>query len=211
MYMKITERAPSRRISDVLEFDLGPRMGFEHHSPVVDELAGHHGVLAQLRKLGSRLLTRDRGDVRPRRRPSAAALLSPADPGVFSLWERRAVAAFASILTGNVHQAKYVGLLADSHNDTGERVGDLSQAVLAEAHRLASTMPLDRYRVGDRLRERLNDRVAAALEHVWQILHGLSGTGASRQCLSRAGWSEDDIVSLEHVVSLFSPMSVIRH
>ena len=143
--------------------------------------------------------------------PGAADLLSPARPGTFSLWERRLIAALAATLAGDG------GLLAQSRallaqddavrDDAGGFMsgGDLTRAALSEAERIIGAGQA-RYRCPDRLKERLGDRVAAALEYAWLlILRPGHVAEDDRRRLIRHGWSTPEIAQLEAVIRLSRP------
>ncbi len=217
MYLKTVERASSQLISGFIERGQDLRMGREHRIEPPETQTGR-GMIDQLRGLGSRMLGKGRSRPDLSTRPTANELLFPARPGLFNIWERRAVAAFAAIIGGHARQAQYVELLADSHRDAGAldsllmSGGDLSHAVLAEAHRLTATPPNGgRYRVPDQLRQRLGDRIAAAIEHAWHLSRGLASDATAQARLTRAGWSTAEITALDQIIGLLIPAAGTRH
>ncbi|MFT4012520.1 MAG: hypothetical protein QM682_03770 [Paracoccus sp. (in: a-proteobacteria)] len=209
MYLKSVERSSFLSVSD-MEGRWGPSL--------TSGGAATRGMLDHLRGFGQRMLGLNRQPVEVSPRPSATALLYPARPGLFTIWERRAIAAFAAILSGHARQAQYIELLADSQKDaTGlgsewMSGSDLSQAVLAEAHRLLEEPPAQaRYRMRDQLRERLGDRLATALEHTWRRLRQSAPDEALTLRLSRAGWTDPEIREMDQIIALLKPRSPAWH
>lgn len=205
MHMKTVERASSQLISGYA--------GHEGRMGVLDRTTEpSRGMFDHLVELGGKILNRG---LRARQTVTLTAteLLFPARPGFFNLWERRAVAAFASVLTDHRRKDQYVALLGESAQDDGLLADllmsgqDVSRAVLAEASRLTHEPTLTgRYRVSDPLRQRVGERLAAAMEHVWLLASHQDGRGArddaARLRLTRAGWSATEIGTLEQIIRL---------
>lgn len=208
MHLKSVERASSQLVSGYGAAELGPRPGRTQRRDVEPS----RSMFDQLVELGGKFLSRG---LRSRQTaiPTATELLFPTRPGLFNIWERRAVAAFAATLSHHRRADQYVALLTESGEDGG-MLGDLlmsgqdlSRAVLAEAERLRhDPAGPQRYRVSDALRQRLGDRLAAALEHAWLLAARRDERGARDQAarlrLTRAGWSAPEIAMLEQIVRL---------
>lgn len=149
-------------------------------------------------------------------------LLSPRRPGLFSLWERRAIAAFAATLAGDAETLIHCRrLLAEESQNFGELSdmamsgGDPAAAVLAEARRVAQSQftpagqavgKAARYRVPAGLRDRLGDRLAAGLEYAWSLLAGPDQVGHDdHRRLTRNGWAPAEIAQLTSLLDLLRP------
>ncbi len=144
----------------------------------------------------------------------AEDLLAPARAGLFSLWERRAVAVFVATLAGNPAQRDYRQLLDQVQDSDGPLAElllsgrDMGEAIVAEAHRLAG-QPQPRYRASEALYHRLGDRLAVALEHGWHVLHGDAEDGDSHKRLLRYGWSQPEIAQLEQIIRQVIPSRAV--
>lgn len=155
---------------------------------------------------------------RPAARENAEAsyrlLLHPETPGAVSLVERRAVAAFVAILTGEEQtRAHFLALLRQTDAE-GARLAPLIEA---EAEGAARPGPYGRfppgplsgddldgptYRLDPALRPAFGARLSAALEHAHLLtLHPRDASADALQALLAAGWTTTGVVTLSQLVA----------
>ena len=173
--------------------------------------------LAAVRPGGSvDALRRHRPATRDNAQASYDALFTDPDESHATLAERAAVAQFVAILHDDEVAAAHYGALARA--SSGDAIADGVADVAATARTTGpyGEYPADGPLVGDRAagprlrldeasRERLGDRLAAALEHAHLLVfRPRESSVAVLAALADAGWSTDGIVTLSQLVSFLA-------
>ncbi|MGJ4844817.1 CMD domain protein [Leifsonia sp. Le1] len=166
------------------------------------------------------LLRDERPETKRNAQGSYDALFSPQVAGDVTAVERFAVAAYLAALHREARLVEhYDGELRRALAEAGES-GDLADIVAAEAERAAATGPFGHYgpagltgentdglraRTGADVRERIGDRLAAALDHTHLLVfRPREADERSLDALLAAGWSVTDIVTLSQLISFLA-------
>lgn len=168
---------------------------------IINQLAGASPELVQLRAR--------RPDALANAQLSFQALLEPEEPGTFSYAQRYAVAAFLS----GIYQAKSAGefygdLLADEATETLQ--GAVQAAIEHGTTSGPYAAPADISGEGAGFITfgeivGLDERLAAAFDFAHLLaFHPKDASAEAIGHLQAAGWSEDDIVSLSHLIAFLS-------
>ena len=162
----------------------------------------------------------ERPETRRNAQASYDALFSPDEPGTVTAVERFAVAAYLAALHRDPRLVEhYDGGLRRALGEAGEGAG-LAETVAAEAQRGATTGPFGHYgpaglaaedtdglrsTTGPDARERLGDRLAAALDHTHLLVfRPRESDEAALERLLAAGWSVTDIVTLSQLIAFLT-------
>lgn len=159
-------------------------------------------------------IRRRRPVTRDQLQASHDALLAPIDDAEFPLAERLLVAAFATRSTADDPTARHY---ADAARAAAP---DLTAVVLAEAEAAATAGPFGafreaglrgestdgrRYEPGAEARDRLGERLAAALAHAHLLtFRPREADDEAQRRLGDAGWGVDGIVTLSQLVSFLA-------
>lgn len=176
----------------------------------------HHDLtlIERLSGFAAETPLRVRPEVRAAAEQSYRLLQHPRSPGVVSLMERRAVAAFvAALLEEERSRAHFLDLL----RQTGAAGARLAPLIAAEADGAARPGPYGRfpagpvrladldgaaYRVDPALRPVFGARLVAALEQAHLLtFHPADETAGTQAALQRAGWTAAGIATLGQIVA----------
>lgn len=175
---------------------------------IIDELAG----VAPGGRVDT--LRRARPETRAQSQASYDALFAPIDDTEASVAERRLVAAFVTRLAADEATARHYSALAHQADPS------LATAIAGEAAAASTSGPYGhyaetglqaentdglRFRASDAARERLGERLTAAIEHAHLLVYRpREASGDAIQALLDAGWSADGIVTLSQLIAFLS-------